>query len=103
MCLHTHVQDSHFDSRKLIFHGSHNFPIKPVSCFQFFIFVINAGINIFLLSGLFSEGKFKVMVLLGQRRWTFYLLTADLPKRGTNLTELSDVSGSISPEFSRMI
>ena len=66
-----------FNSCILVPHDSlHLLIVKLLNCF---IFVINAAINILLL-GLLSEDKFKVMRLIGQRRWTFYLLTADFPK-----------------------
>ena len=67
-----------FNSCILVPHVSlHLLIVKLLNCF---IFVINAAINILLLLGLLSEDKFKVMGLIGQRRWTFYLLTADFPK-----------------------
>lgn len=73
--------DIYFNSCILVLYDSlHLLIVKPLNCFRCFIFVITAAINILLLLGLLSEDKFKVMGLIGQRRWTFYLLTADFPK-----------------------
>lgn len=57
--VHTHMlHDSNFNSYRLIFRGSLNNRNtgKPLSHFQFFIFIINTAINIFLLFGVIFRG-----------------------------------------------